>query len=86
MAIVRETGSFLGAVELIVALERKSSITDGECQTRCFCGHDELQTDEPGGQIKSARGEVGLHIELLLDDKDSSHHLLFVHGMLGVRH
>lgn len=72
MAIVKETGSFLGAVEFIMALEKNSSITDGKCQTRCFCGHDELQSDEPGGQIESAHGEVELHIELLSDDKDSS--------------
>lgn len=42
MAIVRETGSLSGAVEVITALEKNSSITDGQCQTRCCCGQDEL--------------------------------------------
>lgn len=77
MVIVRETGSFLGAVELIMALEKNNSIADGKCQTKCCCGQDELQSDEPGGLIKGAHGEVGLHTELLLDDRDSSHHCLF---------
>lgn len=84
MAIVRETGCFLGAVDLIMALEKNSSITDGKCQTRCCCGCHELQRDEPGSLTKSAHGEVGLHTELFLDDKDSSHHLLFLHGLLEV--
>ena len=42
MAIVREIGSFSGAVELIMALEKNNGIADGQCQTRCCCGQDEL--------------------------------------------
>lgn len=58
MAIVTEKESFLGAVELITALEKDCGITDGQCQTRCSCGQDEVWSEEPGvsHQVCPSRG------------------------------
>lgn len=65
------------------ALEKNSRITDGKCQTGCLCGHDELQIAIQERQIQSAHREVGPHIGLLSDDRDSSCSLLFVSDVTG---